>query len=64
MGYCEELLVKRCILVVSMAEGEEVKLGVSRVWAGGVERMIVSVTSLLLLVTAMVDSEKNGRGYS
>jgi hypothetical protein len=47
-----------------MAEGEEVKLGFSCVWAGGVERVVVSVTSLLLLVTAMVDSEKNRRGHN
>lgn len=45
-----------------MVEGEEVKLGFSCVWAGGVERVVTDVMSMLLLVAVVVDSEKNRRG--
>jgi hypothetical protein len=31
------------------------------VWAGGVERVVASITSMLPLVVTMVDTEKNGR---
>jgi len=35
--------------------------GMIGVWVGCVERMVVSITSVLPLMVAMVDTEKNGR---